>query len=107
MEELPRGWIETSIEELAGPNGLMTDGDWIESKDQDPNGEVRLVQLADVGDGVFQNRSSRFLTDETAKRLRCTYLQKGDLNTSPPEDTVLREYALQCRGQWFHLWSGN
>ena len=57
----------------------MTDGDWVESKDQDPNGEVRLIQLADVGDGAFLDRSNRFLTSEKAKALRCTFLKPGDL----------------------------
>lgn len=60
-------------------DGLFVDGDWIESKDQDPDGEVRLIQLADVGDGVFRNRSSRFLTMDKAKELRCTFLQPGDI----------------------------
>jgi len=60
-------------------DGVFIDGDWVESKDQDPNGEVRLIQLADVGDGVFRNRSSRFLTVAKAKDLRCTFLQPGDV----------------------------
>lgn len=59
--------------------GLFIDGDWIESKDQDPNGEVRLIQLADVGDGVFRDRSARFLTMEKARELRCTFLEPGDI----------------------------
>jgi type I restriction enzyme S subunit len=57
----------------------MTDGNWIESKDQDPTGGVRLIQLADIGDGQFLNRSSRFLNDATASRLRCTFLKPGDV----------------------------
>jgi type I restriction enzyme, S subunit len=60
-------------------NGLFIDGDWIESKDQDPNGEVRLIQLADIGDGIFVNKSNRFLTKEVARQLKCTFLQKGDI----------------------------
>ncbi|EIW17755.1 MULTISPECIES: restriction endonuclease subunit S [Pelosinus] len=59
--------------------GLFIDGDWIESKDQDPNGEVRLIQLADIGDGIFLNKSHRFLTKKKALELKCTFLQKGDL----------------------------
>jgi type I restriction enzyme S subunit len=35
-------------------------GDWIESKDQDPDGEVRLIQIADVGTGRFIDKSRRF-----------------------------------------------
>src|SRR5690242_5616822 len=60
-------------------DGVFIDGDWVETKDQDPNGDVRLIQLADVGDGVFRNRSSRFLTMAKAKELRCTFLEPGDI----------------------------
>ena len=40
---------------------VFTDGDWVETKDQDPDGDVRLTQLADVGDGKWINKSARFL----------------------------------------------
>lgn len=78
-EPLPRGWAYAAMAELTGTDGLMVDGDWVETKDQDPDGEVRLIQLADIGDGIFQNRSNRFLTTDTAERLRCTHLFSGDL----------------------------
>jgi type I restriction enzyme, S subunit len=78
-EPLPQGWARASILELAGADGLMLDGDWVETKDQDPNGEIRLIQLADIGDGHFQDRSNRYLTRETAERLRCTYLSSSDV----------------------------
>jgi type I restriction enzyme S subunit len=58
---------------------LFTDGDWIESKDQDPKGEIRLIQLADIGDGNFVDKSSRFINRETALKLKCTFLKKGDV----------------------------
>lgn len=79
MSGLPNGWSVATVEELAGASGLVTDGDWIESKDQDPHGDVRLIQLADIGEGDFRDRSSRFVTNQTAQRLGCTYLQAGDL----------------------------
>lgn len=78
-DELPPGWAVTRLESLIGPEGLMTDGDWVESKDQDPNGEIRLVQLADVGDGVFLDKSNRFLTQAKAEELDCTFLQTRDV----------------------------
>ena len=31
------------MESLAGQHGLMTDGDWVETKDQDPGGDVTLL----------------------------------------------------------------
>jgi type I restriction enzyme S subunit len=66
---------------LAGliSDGLFVDGDWVETKDQDPNGEVRLIQLADIGDGTFRDRSSRYLTLAKARELRCTFLEPGDI----------------------------
>ncbi len=77
--DLPIGWQWKTIANLAGDEGVFIDGDWVESKDQDPNGEVRLVQLADVGDGVYRDKSNRFMTIEKARELRCTFLQRGDV----------------------------
>jgi type I restriction enzyme S subunit len=79
MNEIPEGWSVATLSGLAGNNGMMTDGDWIESKDQDPKGSVRLIQLADIGDGSFLDRSLRFLTEAKAAELRCTFLKQGDL----------------------------
>lgn len=58
---------------------IFTDGNWVESKDQDPAGDVRLIQLADVGDGDYLDKSDRFLTTAKARALRCTFLKAGDL----------------------------
>lgn len=43
---LPNGWGTATISDLIGREGVFCDGDWMESKDQDPNGDVRLIQLA-------------------------------------------------------------
>ena len=51
----------------------------MESKDQDPNGEVRLIQLADVGDGVYRDKSNRYMAKAKAEELRCTFLKEGDV----------------------------
>lgn len=76
---LPDGWACATLGELVSQDGLFSDGDWIESKDQDPLGDVRLVQLADVGDGTFLNRSRRYLTTEKALQLGCSFLEPGDV----------------------------
>ena len=76
---LPAGWELATLTELIGEGGVFSDGDWVESKDQDPNGNVRLIQLADIGDGYYRDRSSRFLTSQRATELRCTFLGCGDL----------------------------
>jgi type I restriction enzyme, S subunit len=75
---------------LSATADLLVDGDWVESKDQDPSGEVRLIQLTDIGVGKFLNRSARFLTSTTARRLRCTYLRPGDLLIARMPDPIGR-----------------
>ncbi len=79
MKDLPDGWIEATIPEIIAKDGVFVDGDWVESKDQDPSGDVRLIQLADIGDGVYRDRSSRFLTLDKARELNCTFLERGDI----------------------------
>ena len=76
---VPDGWTKTSLGELASSNAVFCDGDWVESKDQDPEGDVRLIQLADIGDGLYKSKSRRFLTSVKASELRCTFLKPGDL----------------------------
>jgi type I restriction enzyme S subunit len=87
---LPKGWTLATLSNLISSGGLFTDGDWVESKDQDPAGEVRLIQLADVGDGAFRNRSSRFLRPDQAERLGCTFLQEGDVLVARMPDPLGR-----------------
>ena len=58
----PTGWTTAKLPDLIGKDGLYADGDWVESKDQDPSGDVRLTQLADVGVGEWRDRSNRFMT---------------------------------------------
>ena len=87
---LPDGWAAANLPDLIGLDGLMTDGDWVESKDQDPSGEVRLIQLADIGDGFFRDRSDRFLTIPKAKDLKCTMLRTGDVLVARMPDPLGR-----------------
>jgi type I restriction enzyme S subunit len=87
---LPSGWRNATLPELIGETGIFVDGDWIESKDQDPSGDVRLVQLADIGDGIYRDRSDRFLTSKKAEQLRCTVLQPGDMLVARMPDPLGR-----------------
>ncbi len=77
--KLPENWSWSSLPEIIGDDGVFCDGDWVESKDQDPNGDVRLIQLADIGDGTYRDKSSRFLTRGKAEELRCTFIKPGDV----------------------------
>ncbi len=88
---MPIGWVWARIEEIIdGRNGVFKDGDWVETKDQNPNGEVRLIQLADVGDGFFRNRSDRFMTKEKALEIKCTFLKSGDILVARMPDPLGR-----------------
>jgi type I restriction enzyme, S subunit len=99
MSALPHGWTHATVEQLAGAQGLTTDGDWIESKDQDPNGDVRLIQLADIGDGEFRDRSARFVTTETVRGLNCTLIEKDDLLLARMPDPLGRACIFPGVGQ--------
>ena len=37
---LPISWCSATLDQLVPFDGLFKDGDWVESKDQDPNGDV-------------------------------------------------------------------
>src|SRR5437588_11044605 len=87
---LRAGWVLARLEALIGKGGVFIDGDWVESKDQDPGGDVRLIQLADVGDGEYRNRSARFLTRRRAEELGCTFLSEGDVLVARMPDPLGR-----------------
>jgi type I restriction enzyme S subunit len=79
MDKLSDGWSSSQLIDLVDIKGLCIDGDWVESKDQDPKGEIRLIQLADIGDGYFVNKSSRFLNAEAGERLGISELKADDV----------------------------
>lgn len=99
MSEVSVGWASATVQDLSGAQGLVTDGDWIESKDQAPNGDVRLIQLADIGDGHFRNRSNRFLTSKRATELGCTFLRDGDVLVARMPDPLGRACIFPGVGQ--------
>lgn len=97
MTDLPPGWEWSSLGELIG-SGLFSDGDWVETKDQDPEGDVRLLQLADVGEGEFRDRSDRHLTAASTEALRCTYLESGDVLVARMPDPLGRACRVPSLG---------
>ena len=79
--------------------GLFADGDWIESKDQDPKGKIRLIQLADIGDGIFIDKSKRFINKDTSIKLRCTFLEEGDILIARMPDPLGRACIFPLKGK--------
>jgi type I restriction enzyme S subunit len=74
---LPNGWEWARLDQLS-PSSLI-DGDWIESKDQDFLGGIRLIQLGDIGVNEFKDTSDKFINESTFIRLNCTELNHGDI----------------------------
>ncbi|MDQ7074088.1 MAG: hypothetical protein Q9O24_02820 [Gammaproteobacteria bacterium] len=89
-EQLPLGWEKYPIKNFVGKNSLFCDGDWVESKDQDEEGNTRLIQLGDIGDGVFLNRSNRYMNNIQFSKLRCTELKKEDILIARMPDPIGR-----------------
>lgn len=97
--ELPMGWATALLEELISNDGLFSDGDWVESKDQDPEGKIRLLQLADIGDSIFLDKSQRFVNNEQYERLRCTEVLEGDILIARMPDPLGRACLVPALGQ--------
>lgn len=83
-------WPVIKFSEAISRSGLFSDGDWVESKDQNPEGDVRLIQLADIGVGEFIDKSNRFMTSKRADELRCSYLKAGDILVARMPDPIGR-----------------
>ena len=73
----------------------ICDGDWIESKDQSPEG-IRLIQTGNIGNGIFKDKEdkSRFISEETFERLKCTEIFPGDILVSRLPDPIGRSCIL-------------
>jgi len=99
-KKLPKGWVETNISNLVVDSTLFTDGDWIESKDQDEEGEVRLIQLADIGINEFKNKSNRKLHYKKAIELRCFFLVKNDVLIARLPDPLGRSCIFPLEGNY-------
>jgi type I restriction enzyme S subunit len=79
-----------TISDIIVEGGMFTDGDWIESKDQNNGGNIRLIQLADIGDGEFLNKSDKHITEMKAIELNCTILKAGDILVARMPDPIGR-----------------
>lgn len=69
----------------------ISDGDWIEKKDQSQSG-IRLIQTGNIGIGFFKDNSdkARYISEETFTKLKCTEVVNGDILISRLPDPVGR-----------------
>ena len=91
------GWQYKS---LISVSKVLTDGDWIESKDQASDG-IRLIQTGNVGVGQFKDRveKARYISEETFSRLRCEEVFQGDCLISRLPDPVGRACIIPEIGE--------
>ena len=94
---MKKGWQTKTLADLCE---VFADGDWVESKDQSPEG-IRLIQTGNVGEGVFKDRGekARYISEGTFKRLRCTEIFKGDCLISRLPDPAGRSCLLPDTGE--------
>ena len=77
---------------------LIVDGDWVESKDQSPEG-IRLVQTGNIGVGEYLDKFNRakYISEETLQRLNCTEVLVGDILISRLPDPIGRACIVPGR----------
>jgi type I restriction enzyme S subunit len=70
---------------------LMTDGNWIESKDQSLDG-IRLLQVGNIGKGYYIDKADRakYISEEAFVKLKCTEVYDGDVLVSRLPDPIGR-----------------
>ena len=90
-------WEEKTIKQLST---LICDGDWIESKNQAPSG-IRLIQTGNIGDGYYKDKpeNSRYVSEETFKKLNCTEIYSGDCLVSRLPEPLGRACLIPDRNE--------
>ena len=86
------GW---EIRKLGEITSFVGDGDWIESKDQSPEG-IRLIQTGNIGEGTYKDKGERakYISTDTFQRLHCTEIFAGDCLVSRLPDPIGRACIL-------------
>jgi len=79
LYELPEGWEWKNINSIIKNKADFTDGNWVLAKDYDLPKEVRLLQLADVGEGYFIDKSDKWVSKNKSIELKGKYINTGDI----------------------------
>lgn len=90
--DIQQDWKKVNLEDICE---FFDDGDWIETKDQSPDG-IRLIQTGNIGVGFYKDKDSksRFVSAETFKSLGCKEIFEGDILISRLPDPVGRATIL-------------
>jgi type I restriction enzyme S subunit len=88
---VPKDW---GVSDLISLVDSISDGDWIESKDQSEEG-YRLLQIGNIGLGAFvESGKKKYVNQETFKRLRCTEIMPGDVLVARMPDPTGRSWYV-------------
>lgn len=88
--KIPKNWCWVRLTSLKnGDNGFF-DGDWILSENMDPTGNIRLLQLSDIGIGEFLDKSNKHINEKSFKELECSELNEGDIMISRMAEPIAR-----------------
>jgi type I restriction enzyme S subunit len=79
LGQIPAHWSTLPLKAVSmGEGTVFIDGDWIESKDIAEDG-IRYITTGNVGEGIYKEQGSGFISDETFKALNCTEVMPGDV----------------------------
>ena len=94
---VPDEWERAPLRDVVE---FVSDGDWVESKDQGGS-DFRLLQISNIGTGSFvETGNFRYITEGTFERLRCTEILVGDvLVARMPEPTGRAWFVSQLEGR--------
>lgn len=73
-----QAWPVTALKRAAD---FFSDGDWIESP-HITSGGIRLIQTGNIGEGEYQEKGFRFISEATFAELDCTEVHPGDVLVS-------------------------
>lgn len=80
--EVPEHWCVRPVKSLASGSGaLFMDGDWIESKNLSDMG-VRYITTGNIGEGLYKEQGSGYISEATFCELNCTEVLPGDVLVS-------------------------
>ena len=88
--QVPENWCWIRLDALKVDANGFFDGDWILSENMDSSGEVRLLQLSDIGIGEFLDKSDKHISESTYTQLGCTPLHEGDVMISRMAEPIAR-----------------
>lgn len=98
LKSTPAHWSSAPIKYLAlATNSLFLDGDWIESKDISDDG-VRYITTGNVGEGLYKEQGSGFITENTFSKLNCTEVFEGDILISRLNNPIGRACLVPSLG---------